>query len=133
MPEQTPAQKLADIRKTLAKARRDEQKAVLELPREEWNRDYQWRKGRTLSGSKTVDVDFEIEKEDLEALGYHHQDDCSVHSYDDDGDVILETASHEDDRRALLDWHDEAHGLSLWAHCMQLPCKILTDEFRSTP
>lgn len=127
MSDQTPAQKLADIRKTLTKAKRDEQKAVLELPREEWNRDYQWRKGRVLSGSKTVDVDvdFEIEKEDLEALGYHHEDDCDGSDLDpDEGDS---------NRRALSDWHDQAHGLNLWASCSQEPCRLLTDEFRRTP
>lgn len=129
MAEQTPAQKLAEIRKTIAVAKRAEQKAVLELPREEWNRDYEWRKGATLSGSKTVDVDvdFEIEKEDLESLGYHHEDDCSSMPYDD-----TDVPDHETNRRALADWHDESHGISLWAHCMQAPCKILTDEFRSS-
>lgn len=129
MSEQTPAQKLAEIRKTITTAKRQEQKAVLELPREEWNRDYQWRKGRTLSGSKTVDVDvdFEIEKEDLEALGYHHQDECGGVTYDD-----MDVPDHETNRRALSDWHDEAHGLTLWANCPHQPCKILTDEFRSS-
>ncbi|MDQ0756109.1 hypothetical protein [Arthrobacter sp. B3I4] len=129
MAEQTPAQKLAEIRKTLTQAKRAEQKAVLELPREEWNRDYQWRKGRTLSGSKTVDVDvdFEIEKEDLEALGYHHEDDCGG-SYDD-----TDVPDHETNRRRLSDWHEHAHGLTLWASCVYEPCNHLTDEFRKTP
>jgi hypothetical protein len=128
MAEQTPAQKLAEIRKTIQAAKREEQKAVKELPREEWNRDYQWRKGGTLSGSKTVEVevDFEIDKEDLESLGYHHENDCGG-AYDD-----AEVPDHETNRRALSDWHDHTHGLSLWAMCIAEPCKHLTDEFRSS-
>lgn len=38
-----------------------------------------------------------------------------------------------DNLQRLSDWHDEAHGLTLWAACPHMPCKILTDEFRSTP
>lgn len=38
-----------------------------------------------------------------------------------------------DNRRKLSDWHDEAHGLTLWAMCPHEPCKLLTDEFRKTP
>lgn len=125
MAAQTPIQKLAEIRKTIQAAKREEKKAVKELPREEWHRDYQWRKGATLSKTKTVDVevDFEIDKEDLENLGYHHEDDCEgSEGIGDDADA----------RRALSDWHDQTHGLSLWAMCQHLPCKILTDEFRSS-
>ena len=37
-----------------------------------------------------------------------------------------------DNRQKLRDWHDHAHGLSLWTHCSYEPCKLLTDEFRRT-
>jgi hypothetical protein len=124
---QTPSQKLAEIRRTISTAKRDEQRAILELPREEWNQDYKLRKGRTLSGTKIVDVDvnFEIDKDDLEALGYHHTDDCEGSELDpDEGDANL---------RALSDWHDTAHGLTLWAACPHEPCNLLSDEFRRTP
>lgn len=128
MSEQSPSQKLFDIRKRITEAKREEQKAVRELPRKEWNKDYEWRKGRILRGSKTVDVDidFEIEKEDLEALGYHHQDDCGG-TYDD-----MDVPDHETNRQRLSDWHDQAHGLTLWASCVYQPCNHLTDEFRSS-
>ena|GEM_PF-4589084 len=129
MSAQTPAEKLVAIRKTIQAAKREEEKTVRELPREEWNRDYQWRKGRTLSTSKTVDVevDFDIDKDDLEALGYHHEDDCGSAGYDD-----MDVPDHETNRRRLSDWHDDTHGLTLWASCTHEPCKILTDEFRSS-
>jgi len=37
-----------------------------------------------------------------------------------------------DNRQKLSDWHDHAHGLSLWAMCPHEPCRLLTDEFRRT-
>ena len=73
--------------------------------------------------SVTVDVDVDIDEAFLEENGYHHEDDC---------DVVVE-ADSSDDRRRLSDWHDHAHGLSLWASCVYEPCNLLTDEFRSTP
>jgi hypothetical protein len=48
-------------------------------------------------------------------------------SYDD-----MDVPDHETNRRRLADWHDHAHGLSLWTHCSYEPCKLLTDEFRRT-
>ncbi|HAP90840.1 MAG TPA: hypothetical protein DCR15_14410 [Arthrobacter bacterium] len=126
MAEQTPVQKLADIRKTIAAAKREEEKTVWELPKEERHRDWEIRRGRTLRGSTEVSVDYELNKDDLESLGYHHEDDCTG-SYDD-----VDVPDHETNRRRLSDWHDETHGLSLWAMCQHEPCRILTDEFRSS-
>lgn len=129
--EQTPVEVLAEIRNGMRELKNKEMSARLALPKEDWQRDYDRRKHRTLRGRKDVEVDFEIDAEDLEYLGYHHEKDCTVRRYDEDGDLI--EAGHEDDRRALLDWHDQAHGLSLWAACPYEPCKLLTDAFRSTP
>lgn len=81
------------------------------------------RRRRFQSVSVNVDVDVDIDQDLLEENGYHHEDDCPVE----------ELAGMGDNLRALSDWHDDAHGLSLWAHCVQAPCNILTDEFRSTP
>ncbi|SEI45357.1 hypothetical protein SAMN04487917_101375 [Arthrobacter sp. yr096] len=39
----------------------------------------------------------------------------------------------EDGRQKLSDWHDTAHGLTLWANCPHEPCKLLSDDFRRTP
>jgi len=72
--------------------------------------------------SITVDVDVDIDEQMLEENGYHHEDDC---------DAELE-ADIAEDRQALSDWHDQTHGLSLWASCTHEPCKLLTDEFRSS-
>lgn len=127
MAAQTPAEKLAEIRRTITTAKRAEQRAILELPREDWNKDYKLRKDRMLTGTKVVDVDvdYEIDKDDLEALGYHHTNDCDGSEIDpDEGSA---------NRRALSDWHDQAHGLTLWSNCPHEPCKLLTDEFRRTP
>jgi len=127
MGELTPAQKLADIRKTIAAAKREEDKTIWELPKEDRHRDWEIRRGRILRGSTEVTVDYELNKDDLESLGYHHEDDCAG-SYDD-----AEVPDPEANRRRLSDWHDHAHGLSLWASCVYEPCNLLTDEFRSTP
>ena len=45
----------------------------------------------------------------------------------------MDVPDHETNRRALSDWHDHAHGLSLWAMCVYEPRNHLTDEFRKTP
>jgi hypothetical protein len=125
--EQTPAKKLAELKKTIADAKREADRVRLELPRAEWSKEYEARKARTLTGTKYVDVEvrYEIDKDDLTDLGFHHEDDCSGITYDpeDDGDNL----------RALSDWHDKAHGLSLWASCPYEPCKLLTADFRKTP
>jgi len=131
MSEQTPVEALAGIRKDLRELKNKELSARMKLPKEDWQRDYDRIKNRTLRGYKDVQVDFEIDAEDLEYLGYHHSKDCTVRSYDEDGELI--EAGHEEDRRALLDWHDQTHGLTLWASCPHDPCRILSDEFRSTP
>jgi len=123
MSGQTPAQKLADIRKNIASAKREEEKTVWEFPKEERHRDWEIRRGRVLRGSTEVTVDYELNKDDLEALGYHHDDDCGV---------VVE-ADSSDDRRRISDWHDHAHRLNLWANCVYEPCNLLTDEFRKTP
>lgn len=130
--EKTPVEVLADIRNDLRELKNKELSARMKLPKEDWQRDYDRRKHRTLRGTKEVEVDFEIDAEDLEYLGYHHQKDCTVRQYDEDGDLLIE-AGHEDDRRALLDWHDHNHGLTLWANCPHEPCHLLSDAFRSTP
>ena len=78
--------------------------------------------------SVTVDVDVDIDEDLLEENGYHHEDDCPGGGYDD-----MDVPDHETNRRQLSDWHDHAHGLNLWANCHREPCRLLTDEFRSTP
>ncbi|WP_427130383.1 hypothetical protein [Pseudarthrobacter sp. S9] len=75
--------------------------------------------------SVTVDVDVDIDEDFLEENGYHHEDDCPGGAYDDMG-----VPDHETNRRHLADWHDTAHGLSLWASCPYEPCTLLTDDFR---
>ncbi|MBT2537241.1 hypothetical protein [Arthrobacter sp. ISL-69] len=45
----------------------------------------------------------------------------------------LEVIDAVDNIKRLSDWHDHAHGLTLWSHCAYAPCNILTDEFRRTP
>lgn len=74
---------------------------------------------------QTVTVDVDIDASVLEDNGYHHEEDCPANN-EDESDV-------DDNRQRLSDWHDHAHGLSLWAHCMYEPCRLLTDDFRSTP
>lgn len=82
--------------------------------------------GRTFRvRSVTVDVDVDIDEDLLEENGYHHEDDCTGSVYDDVPDS-------ETNRRALIDWHDLTHGLTLWANCTHEPCRILTDDFRRT-
>ncbi len=74
---------------------------------------------------QTLTVDVDIDTSVLEENGYHHEEDCpsgAESEYDDT----------EDNRRQLSDWHDEAHGLTLWTMCPHQPCKILTDDFRSS-
>jgi hypothetical protein len=78
--------------------------------------------------SVTVDVDVAIDEDLLEENGYHHEDDCPGSASDND-----DFDDTEDNLRRLSDWHDEAHGLRLWAACPHEPCKLLTDEFRKTP
>lgn len=78
--------------------------------------------------SITVDVDVDIDEELLEENGYHHEDDCPG-GYDD---MDVDDDTYEN-RRQLSDWHDHAHGLSLWAACPYEPCKLLTNDFRKTP
>ncbi|AYR01044.1 hypothetical protein PBI_ISOLDE_76 [Arthrobacter phage Isolde] len=83
---------------------------------------------RIHSVTTTVDVDVDIDEELLEENGYHHEDDCPGSGYDD-----MDVPDHETNRRHLSDWHDNTHGLTLWANCRHEPCRLLTDEFRSTP
>lgn len=79
------------------------------------------------SRSVSVYVDVDIDEDLLEENGYHHEEDCPSAVAGVDGEDLVV------DLRALSDWHDQAHGLSLWAACPYEPCKLLTDEFRSTP
>lgn len=72
---------------------------------------------------QSVSVDVDIDASVLEDNGYHHEEDCP----------ISDEPAADTDRRRLSDWHDHAHGLSLWANCVYEPCSLLTDEFRSTP
>ena len=81
---------------------------------------------RVTSVSTYVDVD--IDEQLLEENGYHHEDDCPNGALDDLDDEL----DVEGNRQKLRDWHDAAHGLSPWANCSYEPCKILTDEFRSS-
>jgi hypothetical protein len=80
---------------------------------------------------QTLTVDVDIDASVLEEHGYHHEDDCPATPTVDDMDV----PDNEINRRALSDWHDQAHGLGLglWASCVYEPCNLLTDEFRKTP
>lgn len=86
-------------------------------------------KGQFRPQSVTVStyVDVDIDEDFLDENGYHHEEDCPSQVAGFVGEDL------RDDLRALSDWHDQAHGLSLWAHCSKEPCKLLTDEFRSTP
>lgn len=79
---------------------------------------------------QTLTVDVDIDASVLEEHGYHHEDDCPAAPQ---SGAESEYDDTEDNLRRLSDWHDEAHGLTLWASCPYEPCKILTDEFRSTP
>ena len=76
---------------------------------------------------QSITVDVDIDESVLEENGYHHEDDCPS-AVSDDGDEDFAA-----DFRALSDWHDQAHGLTLWASCPHEPCNLLTDDFRSTP
>lgn len=69
--------------------------------------------------SITVTVDAEVEESDIEDAGYHHEDDCPAL------DVDVTAA-----RQALSDWHDKAHGLTLWEGCPFDPCYNLPREFK---
>jgi hypothetical protein len=78
---------------------------------------------------QTLTVDVDIDASILEEHGYHHEDDCPATATADD--VEFDDIGHN--LRLLSDWHDQAHGLSLWANCRQEPCRLLTDDFRRTP
>lgn len=82
------------------------------------------KKRKSYYQSITVDVD--IDESVLEENGYHHEDDCPANP--EEGEVEDDEAN----RRTLSDWHDSAHGCSLWAACSHEPCNILTHEFRSS-
>ncbi len=71
----------------------------------------------------SVNVDVDIDASVLEDNGYHHEDDCPA---DEERDFA-------GDLQTFSDWHDQAHGLTLWANCPYEPCGLLRDEFRSTP
>ena len=77
---------------------------------------------------QTVTVEVDIDASVLEDNGYHHEEDCPAATSEDDGADDV-----QNNLRRLSDWHDHAHGLSLWAACPYEPCKLLTDGFRSTP
>lgn len=119
---ETPTADLTSIRKSIEDLRRQERAAVRKLPSAEWTRDRRQQEARKLSGSKTVDVDvdWEIDKDDLADLGYHHEDDCPA--------TGVEIAPA---RQALADWHDLNHGYHLWSACTEEPCNVLTREFRT--
>lgn len=83
------------------------------------------RRFRMQTVSTTVDVD--IDEDLLEENGYHHEDDCpSTAAEVSDEDLAA-------DFRTFSDWHDQAHGLTLWANCAYEPCHLLSDDFRRTP
>ena len=71
----------------------------------------------------SVSVDVDIDADLLTDNGFHHEDECPA----------SEVVDADADLRAFADWHDKAHGISLWAMCQHEPCKLLSDEFRSTP
>ncbi|MDN4644952.1 hypothetical protein [Arthrobacter sp. PsM3] len=85
------------------------------------------RKFRPQSISVSTYVDVDIDEDFLEENGYHHEEDCPSTVAGFDG------ADLAADLQAFSDWHDQTHGLSLWAMCVAEPCKHLTDDFRSTP
>lgn len=67
-----------------------------------------------------VTAEVEVDEDEIKDAGYHHEDDCPV------VDLHIEEARH-----ALADWHDTAHGLTLWSGCAAAPCTTLPTEFRS--
>lgn len=71
----------------------------------------------------SVNVDVDIDASVLEDNGYHHEEDCPADDLPD----------YAGDLQILSDWHDSAHGLTLWAMCPHEPCRLLSDDFRSTP
>ena len=77
---------------------------------------------------QTVSVDVDIDASVLEDNGYHHEEDCPAKATDEDSADVINVGL-----RALSDWHDHNHGLTLWANCPHDPCRLLSDDFRSTP
>lgn len=77
---------------------------------------------------QTVTVDVDIDASVLEDNGYHHEEDCPANATDHEAADVV-----NDGLRALCDWHDQNHGLTLWANCPHEPCHLLRDAFRSTP
>ena len=71
----------------------------------------------------TVNVDVDIDVSVLEDNGFHHEDECPN----------ADESDFTKDRRELSDWHDKAHGLTLWQSCPYEPCTILSLDYRSTP
>lgn len=76
---------------------------------------------------QSITVDVDIDESVLEENGYHHEEDCPASQKDEEQDV-----DHEFSLRQLSDWHDRAHGLSLWSSCMIEPCRVLAPSFRTT-
>lgn len=66
-----------------------------------------------------------IAEEDICFIDDDHCIECSHAPVDHD-----ENATN---RRALLDWHDKAHGLTSWQTCTYEPCSLLTLDYRETP
>ncbi|GAA5229229.1 hypothetical protein [Arthrobacter cryoconiti] len=124
-----PAQEFKKAQAATRAAREVERKALWALPLEDQDREYRFKRARTLHGSKEVEVDYVIDSDDLEELGYHHKDECPSSASRHDVDEPDELTA----RRALSDWHDDEHGNQLWAMCRQQPCDQLPHDFRSTP
>lgn len=76
---------------------------------------------------QSVTVDVDIDASVLEDAGYHHEEDCPAAQDQDGSDDVA------DNLLRLSDWHDQTHGLTLWANCHHQPCNLLTDNFRRTP
>jgi hypothetical protein len=76
---------------------------------------------------QSITVDVDIDESVLEENGYHHEDDCPSTPQADE-----EEREVEFNLRQMSDWHDRAHGLSLWSSCMIEPCRVLAPSFRVT-
>lgn len=76
-----------------------------------------------------IEVTVTIDENHLEDAGYHHEDDCKC-AGDHVEDLDAFTRPHTDTQDALHDWHEQAHGYTIWSGCRQEPCSILTIDYR---
>lgn len=125
----TPSETFKQAQTARHEAKRAETRALWALPEPDLKTELARIRRRTVRGTKEVEVDYEIDADDLEELGYHHKDDCPAPSNRHDVNEPDDLAA----RRTLSDWHDDTHGNQLWSMCHQQPCNQLPHDFRSTP